>query len=129
MKEIKEIKEEIIINIKTDIPGSIYITKRLLEKVIKKEIEFDVRFREGSLEVQFILGFISGYFSSLLGNISWDIVKTIWRKLRREINLGREPSPATLEVKSLSLEERITGYETIEELKEKFYQLDLHNHR
>ncbi len=124
MKEMKKIEEEIVISIKTDVPGTIHITKKLLEKVVEKKIEFDIKVREGSVDIQFILGFLSGYSASLLGNITWDLAKSIWRRLRREIKLGREPLPATFGIKSKNLEEMITGHEDQDELRHKFRSLD-----
>lgn len=121
MKEMKKLSEEIVISIKTDVPVATYITKKLLEKVAKKEIEFDIQAREGSVDVQFILGFIGGYSASLLSNITWDIVKRIWKKLKREGDLGREPSPGTVEVRELNLEKMVTGQEDLEELRRKFH--------
>lgn len=99
MEEIIKIKAE------WDVDNSSFLTKELYKYVAKGQIKFDLNAKKGSVILNISIGVISG----LGANILYDIIKLIYRRLKKEIEKGREVKP----VKVISAHEEfiITGDE------------------
>ncbi len=99
--------EEIIkIEAEWDVDNATFLTKELYKLVASRKIKFEVKARDGSVITDFFISVISSFG----GNVLYDLIKILFKRLRDEKLLrGRDVKP--VKVKSTHDEFIITGDE------------------
>lgn len=82
---------EEIIRIKADwdVDNSSFLTKKLYKYVASGQIKFDLNANKGSVLLNISIGVIAGLGS----NILYDLIKFIYKKLKKEKEMGRNVKP------------------------------------
>jgi hypothetical protein len=87
MKDIIKVEAE------WDVEDATFLTKKLYKDVAKGHIKFIVDAKPGSLFTTFSISVMSELIRSVAGSFLYDLIKTIYKRLKRDKELGREPKP------------------------------------